>query len=100
MPRQDHHAWRDGDGARSPDGLVSCFLAGIAYALSAESDRWFLWLPVFFACGILSYFALSSEPSPTLPIALLLGAVGIALVLKNAPLGLAIAGTLLAMASG
>ncbi len=29
-----------------------------ARALEAEQDRWFLWLPVLFAAGILTYFAL------------------------------------------
>ncbi len=28
----------------------------------AQRENWFLWLPVFFACGIAAYFSLSFEP--------------------------------------
>lgn len=34
--------------------------------LEAEQDRWFLWLPVLFGCGIALYFAWSAEPWPSL----------------------------------
>ena len=30
--------------------------------LEAEQDRWMLWVPVLFAAGILTYFALADEP--------------------------------------
>jgi len=50
-----------------------------ARALEAEAERWFLWLPVLFAAGILTYFALFSHfppsPNPRLAIALVLGAL-------------------------
>src|SRR6185369_15307139 len=54
-------------------------LAAIGRALAVESDRWFLWLPVFFAAGIIAYFALSNEPQPRVAAALVLGANGICL---------------------
>lgn len=71
-----------------------------ARALEAEADRWFLWLPVLFAAGILTYFILYSEPDPRLAAALLLAAVGLCLTLRHAPLGLALAGAFLAFALG
>jgi competence protein ComEC len=35
----------------------------LAAQLDAEQGRWFLWVPVFFGCGIGIYFALPYEPS-------------------------------------
>ena len=35
----------------------------LAECLAEEQDRWFLWLPVLFGCGIGLYFALPEEPS-------------------------------------
>jgi competence protein ComEC len=75
-------------------------LTAVGRALAVESDRWFLWLPVFFAAGIIAYFALSNEPQPRVAAALVLGAIGIRLALRSAPLGLALAGAFLAFASG
>lgn len=75
-------------------------LPAVGRALAVESDRWFLWLPVFFATGIIAYFALSNEPQPRVAAALVLGAIGICLALRSAPLGLALAGAFLAFASG
>ena len=101
MPRRGKHAWQDGElHASSPQGWFVRLIAALARALTAESDRWSLWLPVLFAGGILIYFALPSEPDPTLPIAFILGAIGFAFALKEAPLGLAVAGALLTLASG
>ena len=56
---------------------MSAALAAAARALESESDRWFLWLPVLFAGGIITYFALADEPDARLAAALLLGAIGI-----------------------
>src|SRR4029450_5282149 len=93
--------WGNGDAtARSRGGLLSLALAAAGRALEVESDRWFLWLPVFFAAGIIAYFALSNEPQSRVPAALVLGAIGICLALRSAPLGLALAGAFLAFASG
>jgi hypothetical protein len=46
------------------EGVFATFLRASARALEAEEDRWFLWLPVLFAGGILAYFALADEPGP------------------------------------
>jgi hypothetical protein len=47
---------------RRPEGPLAAFVRTSARALEAEQDRWFLWLPVLFAAGILTYFALTDEP--------------------------------------
>ena len=76
-------------------------LAGAARALEAAADRWFLWLPVLFAGGIVTYFALADEPDPqTRGGASHWRAIGLCLAAKHAPLGLAIGGALLAFAFG
>ena len=101
MPGQGEGEWGNWDAAaRSRGGLLSLALAAVGRALAVESDRWFLWLPVFFAAGIIAYFALSNEPQPRVAAALVLGAIGICLALRSAPLGLALAGAFLAFASG
>ncbi len=102
MPGRDEEGWGSEDRARlrRREGLLSASLAASARALEAETDRWFLWLPVLFAGGILAYFALADEPDARLAAALLLGAIGLALAAKHAPLGLCIGGALLAFASG
>jgi competence protein ComEC len=82
--------------ARGRGGLLPTALAAAGRALAAESDRWFLWLPVFFSGGIIVYFALSDEPEPRVAAALVLAAIGICLALRSAPLGLALAGAFLA----
>ena len=45
-----------------PHGFLGRLVALFADTLEAESDRWILWLPVFFAAGIALYFALATEP--------------------------------------
>ena len=40
------------------------WLAAAVEALEREQDRWFLWGPVMFGCGIAAYFALTFEPEP------------------------------------
>jgi competence protein ComEC len=86
--------------ARGRCGLIASALAAFAQALERESDRWFLWLPVLFAGGILAYFSLSAEPEARVAVALVLAAIGICLALRDAPLGLALGGALLAFALG
>ena len=101
MPGQGEGEWGNWDAAaRSQGGLLSLALTAVGRALAVESARWFLWLPVFFAAGIIAYFALSNEPQPRVAAALVLGAIGICLALRSAPLGLALAGAFLAFASG
>ncbi|MGV1014303.1 MAG: ComEC/Rec2 family competence protein [Methyloceanibacter sp.] len=90
-----------GDGpVRSRGGLLASGLAACRRALEAESDRWFLWLPVLFAGGILTYFALADEPDPRVGMALVLAAIGLCLTFRAAPLGLVLAGACLAFAFG
>ena len=101
MPGQGEGEWGNWDAAaRSQGGLLSLALTAVGRAVAVESDRWFLWLPVFFAAGIIAYFALSNEPQPRVAAALVLGAIGICLAPRSAPLGLALAGAFLAFASG
>jgi competence protein ComEC len=88
------------DRAGRRDGLLSASLAASARALEAERDRWILWVPVLFAAGVLSYFALADEPAMRVALALSLGALGFSLAIRHARLGLCIGGAALAFASG
>jgi competence protein ComEC len=63
-----------------PEGLVSALVRAI------EQDRWFFWLPVLFAGGVLTYFAPIDEPQTGLR--LVIGALGLCLAARHAPLGL------------
>ena len=69
-------------------------------SLESEQDRWFLWLPVLFAGGIITYFALADEPAARVALALLVGAIGLTLAARHAPLGLCFGGAALAFATG
>ena len=91
-------AW--GYRIKSRGGLLASGLAACTRALESESDRWFLWLPVLFAGGILTYFVLGSEPDTRLAVALALAAVGLSLTLRGVPLGLALGFGFLAFALG
>ena len=44
-------------------GLLAASLRLSAHMLEREQDRWFLWLPMLFAGGIITYFALADEPA-------------------------------------
>jgi len=95
---EDFGEGRDRRGSR--DGLILVALAAVARALERESDRWFLWIPVLFASGVVAYFALQNEPESHVALALIIGALGLCLALRAAPLGLAIGGASLAFALG
>jgi competence protein ComEC len=82
------------------EGLFAALLRASSRALEQEQDRWFLWLPVLFAVGIIVYFALTDEPATRVAVALLVGAVGLALATRHARLGLCLGGAALAFASG
>jgi competence protein ComEC len=56
--------------------------------------------PGAFAGGIIAYFVLSNEPDPRVALAPVLAAIGLYLALRDAPLGLALAGAFLAFAAG
>jgi competence protein ComEC len=88
------------EGASAPGGLAAAVLAACGRLLEAEQDRWMLWVPVLFAAGILTYFALADEPATRLALALLVGALGIAIAVRHARLGLCIGGIALAFAAG
>ncbi len=85
---------------RNRDGLLLMALAAAGRALEREADRWFVWIPVLFAGGILAYFALQNEPDPRVALALVIGALGLCLAFRTAPLGLAIGGASVAFALG
>jgi len=89
-------------GLRRPTGQgpIATAASAAARALEAEAGRWFLWLPVLFAAGIIVYFSLPSEPSLRVVVSLLLAAAGLFVVLRNAPLGLALGVAGLAVALG
>ncbi len=80
--------------------LMAQAWAAASRALEREQDRWFLWLPVLFAGGIVTYFALDHEPGPRVAVALILAAIGIFFTFRHAALGLAIGGACLAFAGG
>jgi competence protein ComEC len=90
----------DEGGVPARRGLVFAILDASARLLEAEQDRWMLWVPVLFAAGILTYFALADEPALRLALALVIGALGFCLALRRAPLGLCIGGAALAFALG
>ena len=76
----------------------SLLIAALARALEAESDRWFLWIPVLFAGGILAYFALPDEPNPAS--AVVIAATGLCLAARSSGLGLVVGASALALAAG
>jgi competence protein ComEC len=81
-------------------GIIAIAAARAGRALEAEADRWFVWLPVFIAAGIIAYFALPTEPSLRLAASLVLAALGLLIVVRHAPLGLALGVACLAFALG
>lgn len=102
MPDRGEVGWRGQAGPRVAcgEGFFSASLASAARTLENESDRWFLWLPVFFAGGIINYFALADEPAARVSVALLMGAIGLCLFAKQARLGICLGGAALTFASG
>lgn len=59
--------------------LLGDILVAAADMLAAQRERAFLWVPVFFACGIGGYFALAFEPSFGIIIGSLILAAGVCL---------------------
>ncbi len=78
--------WPFGARRRPAPPAAVWLAAAIARRLDAEQERWFLWLPVLFGCGIALYFALPSEP-PTL-VALMPALAALALHLAGPRTGL------------
>lgn len=89
-------------GFQRPEGrgLIAMAVARVGCALEAEADRWFLWLPVFFAAGIITYFALPSEPALRPAASLVLAALGFVIMVRHASLGLALGIACLTFAFG
>ena len=54
----------------------------LAAQLDEEQGRWFLWLPVFFGCGIGLYFALPYEPDLTLASGLFIAAFALRILAR------------------
>ncbi|MGD9535792.1 MAG: ComEC/Rec2 family competence protein [Alphaproteobacteria bacterium] len=55
--------WAEADGRTGYDhGRLERALAALRDWLSAERDRWILWLPVLVGVGVLVYFSLPAEP--------------------------------------
>jgi competence protein ComEC len=100
MPGRNERAWGSEGGTRTTGPSSSFILAALARSLDAESDRWFLWIPVLFAGGILSYFALPDEPGAASAAALVIAAIGLCLAVRGLGLGLVIGGSVLALALG
>ena len=65
MPgRGDDEGWGGEHRAHiGRERLLSASLAAMARVLESESDRWFLWLPVLFAGGIITYSPLPMSPT-------------------------------------
>lgn len=67
-----HH----GSGVGFSPRLLADLGRTLLHELHAERPRWPLWSPVCFGVGILVYFALPTEPAPSLLAVLALGIVG------------------------
>jgi competence protein ComEC len=88
-------ARRSSPRARSRFGLGT-----LGEVLELERDRWFLWVPVLFAGGIGIYFQLPAEPHWTLPLAGLLAAIALRLLLRRGVLAAVTTAVLLSFALG
>ena len=70
------------------------------HPLLAEQDRWFIWLPIGLAAGVILYFALPSEPL----LAALAATAGLAICvawrLREAPVAFAFAALMAALITG
>ncbi|MGI9385139.1 MAG: ComEC/Rec2 family competence protein [Methyloligellaceae bacterium] len=72
-------------------------MAAAVHALAAETDRFFLWIPVCFGVGIGIYFGLNQEPPAVLAFSTVVAALGLAVLARPRPLaGAAAIGLLLA----
>ena len=75
-------------------------LEALRATLEAERDRWFLWLPVIYGCGVALYFALLGEPSLLVVLAPVPLVLAIRLVLRSGTLTVMATGIALAFAVG
>lgn len=79
--------------------LASLWRASIE-TIEAQWDRKILWLPVVFACGILIYFSLKTEPGLLESLALPLLVGGFLVAFRHNPLKLALLAAVLSAACG
>lgn len=63
---------------------------GLAAAIDAQWQRRVLWLPVFFACGILAYFSLNTEPGVVQTLAQICVAAALLFAFRRSAVSLAI----------
>lgn len=68
----------------NPKAVMTSFLDWLIFNFSLQKDRFALWLPVFFACGIGLYFSLRFEPPfiSSIPF-IMAGAFGTGLLWNN-----------------
>lgn len=102
MPGPGEGIWPSDGGGVEPRrrGWLHSLAGLLSDLLAAESERWFLWIPVLFGGGIIAYFSLPVEPGFRAALALLIAASGLLLAFRHAPLGLALGGAVLAFACG
>jgi len=84
----------------SPLAAALAAARGVRGALSAEQDRWFLWLPVFLGTGIGIYFSLTVEPPLWLGLVLAALAVAVVAFLRWRERGIVLALAIAAVAVG
>ena len=70
----------DTEHTNSGQGPAARALSWLTSMLEAETDRWFLWLPVLFGIGIGVYFSLNHEPGTLMVAGALLATVSICLL--------------------
>lgn len=81
-------------------GVISRAFQAAGALIESERDRFFLWVPVCLGTGIAAYFGLDDEPTVALAAAPLLAALGLCLIVRRWPLGLALAFAALWAATG
>ncbi len=86
----------DADARLGQGGL----LARAEQALDAERGRWFLWLPVFFGCGIALYLGASVEPPALLAVGATLLALALRMFFRATAFRLILGSTILVVALG
>lgn len=87
-------------GGRRRRARASAVFERLELALDAERGRWFLWLPVLFACGIAAYLALPVEPPLPLAVAGVLVAIPLRIFLRLTALRLIVSSVILMLALG
>ncbi len=79
---------------------IAAILAGLGRYFAADSDRYFLWVPVFIGIGVSCYFGLSSEPPLWLAVSVLAAAGALLWAVRLRPVAVLCAAALFATALG